>query len=77
MSRLLLTVCALLGWLVTPAFAQQPQRSECLAMANAAPRVTPVAFRQAAASAEVQITYAGHSTYFIDTPGALAHRHRL
>lgn len=71
MSRLLLTVCALLGWLVASAFAQQPQRSECLAMANAAPRVTPVALRQAAASAEVQITYAGHSTYFIDTPGGL------
>src|SRR5438270_4759504 len=72
MSRLLLTVCALLGWLVTSAFAQQsPQRSECLAMANAAPRVTPVAFRQAAASAEVEITYAGHSTYFIDTPGGV------
>ena len=29
------------------------------------------AFRQAAASVEVQITYAGHSTYFIDTPGGL------
>jgi L-ascorbate metabolism protein UlaG (beta-lactamase superfamily) len=71
MSRLLLTVCALLGWLATSALAQQPQRSECLAMANAAPRATPVAFRQAAAAAEVLITYAGHSTYFIDTPGGL------
>ncbi len=32
----------------------------------------PVAFRQAAnASDEVAITYGGHSTYFIDTPGGL------
>jgi L-ascorbate metabolism protein UlaG (beta-lactamase superfamily) len=40
-------------------------------MANGAPRAIPAAFRQAAGSAEVQITYAGHSTYFIDTPGGL------
>jgi L-ascorbate metabolism protein UlaG (beta-lactamase superfamily) len=58
--------------LITPAAAQEPSRSECLAMSNAAPRATPVAFRQAvAASDEVAITYAGHSTYFIDTPGGV------
>jgi L-ascorbate metabolism protein UlaG (beta-lactamase superfamily) len=58
--------------LITPAAAQGPSRSECLAMSNAAPRATPVAFRQAAAAAdEVAITYAGHSTYFIDTPGGV------
>jgi L-ascorbate metabolism protein UlaG (beta-lactamase superfamily) len=61
MFRLLLTAFAFLGWLATPA----------LAMANAAPRAMPVAFRQAAAAAEVEITYAGHSTYFIDTPAGV------
>jgi L-ascorbate metabolism protein UlaG (beta-lactamase superfamily) len=71
MRRLVSAALALFGAFLSPALAQQPQRSECLAMANAAPRVTPVAFRQVAASAEVQITYAGHSTYFIDTPGGL------
>jgi L-ascorbate metabolism protein UlaG (beta-lactamase superfamily) len=58
--------------LITPAAAEESPRSECLAMSNAAPRATPVAFRQAAAASdEVAITYAGHSTYFIDTPGGV------
>jgi L-ascorbate metabolism protein UlaG (beta-lactamase superfamily) len=58
--------------LITPAAAEEAPRSECLAMSNAAPRATPVAFRQAAAASdEVAITYAGHSTYFIDTPGGV------
>jgi len=57
---------------ISPAAAQQPPRSECLAMSDAAPRATPVALRQAAvASDEIAITYAGHSTYFIDTPGGV------
>ena len=49
-----------------------PLRSECLAMANAPPRATPVSLRRVAAKAEeVAITYAGHSTYYIDTPGGV------
>jgi len=72
MWRLVSAALALFGALLSPALAQQqPQRSECLAMANAAPRVMSVAFRQATAAAEVEITYAGHSTYTIDTPGGL------
>ena len=71
MWRLVSTALALFGVSLAPALAQQPQRSECLAMANAAPRAMPVAFRQAAAAPAVEITYAGHSTYFIDTPGGL------
>jgi L-ascorbate metabolism protein UlaG (beta-lactamase superfamily) len=36
------------------------------------PRATPVSLRQAAATSDdVAITYAGHSTYFIDTPGGV------
>ncbi|MGA7805239.1 MBL fold metallo-hydrolase [Bradyrhizobium sp.] len=79
MIRSLAALVAVLGSLLAPAAAQQGQgsrrsspdtpRSECLAMANAGPRATPISLRRAAtATDEVAITYAGHSTYFIDTP---------
>jgi L-ascorbate metabolism protein UlaG (beta-lactamase superfamily) len=72
MLRSLAAGLALLGSLITPAAAQNPARSECLAMSDATPRATPVAFREAAAASdEVAVTYAGHSTYFIDTPGGV------
>jgi L-ascorbate metabolism protein UlaG (beta-lactamase superfamily) len=73
MLRFCSAVVALLGALVTSAAAQETQRqSECLAMANAAPRATPVGLRATAANTqEVAITYAGHSTYYIDTPGGV------
>ena len=71
MSKLF-AVLALLGAFAAPANAQTPLRSECLAMANAPPRAMPVSFRRTAAKAEdVIITYAGHSTYYIDTPGGI------
>ena len=41
-------------------------------MANAPPRAVPVNLRRVAAKAdEVAITYVGHSTYYIDTPGGV------
>ena len=53
MLRSLVASLALLGSLIiSPAAAQQPARSECLAMSDAAPRATPVALRQAAAAAD-------------------------
>ena len=63
----------LLSALIIPAAAQDASRSsECLAMTNAPPRATPVSLRSAAAKTdEVAITYAGHSTYYIDTPGGV------
>jgi hypothetical protein len=65
-------ILAALGALIVPAAAQDAPRSECLAMSNAPPRVTPASLRQAAAATDqVAITYAGHSTYFIDTPGGV------
>ena len=69
MLRSLPLVVAVLGTLVAPAAAQQkPLRSECLAMANAPPRVTPVSLRRIAAKPEeVTISYAGHSTYYIES----------
>jgi L-ascorbate metabolism protein UlaG (beta-lactamase superfamily) len=73
MLRSISIVFALLCQLIAPAAAQDaPRSSECLAMAKAGPRATPVSFRQAEATAgEVAITYAGHSTYYIDTPGGV------
>jgi L-ascorbate metabolism protein UlaG (beta-lactamase superfamily) len=73
MLRSVSAVFALLCQLIAPATAQDgPRSSECLAMANAPPRVTPVSLRRMAANTdEVAITYAGHSTYYIDTPGGV------
>ncbi|RED38321.1 beta-lactamase family protein [Rhodopseudomonas thermotolerans] len=45
--------------------------SECLAMASAPPRATPVSLRRTAATEQVLITYRGHSTYTIETPGGV------
>jgi L-ascorbate metabolism protein UlaG (beta-lactamase superfamily) len=72
MVRWLSTVLALLGALVTSAAAQDAPRSECLAMSDALPRAAPASLRRAAAATDaVTITYAGHSTYYIDTPGGV------
>ncbi len=64
---------ALLCQLIMPAAAQDASRSsECLAMTNAPSRATPVSLRSAAAKIdEVAITYAGHSTYYIETPAGV------
>jgi len=65
-------ILALLGSLIAPAAAQENPRSECLAMAMAPWRATPASFQRAAATlGEVAITYGGHSTYYIDTPGGI------
>jgi L-ascorbate metabolism protein UlaG (beta-lactamase superfamily) len=73
MLRLSALALAFRSLVASAAAAQDGQRSsECLAMSNAPPRATPVALRSAAAGAgEVAITYAGHSTYYIDTPGGI------
>ena len=65
-------ILALFGSLIAPAAAQDALRSECLAIAKAPWRATPVSLRREAAVArEVAITYGGHSTYYIDTPGGI------
>jgi L-ascorbate metabolism protein UlaG (beta-lactamase superfamily) len=73
MLRSFAVVSALLSSLITSAAAQDASRSsECLAMTNAPSRATPVSLRTAAAKIdEVAITYAGHSTYYIDTPAGV------
>ena len=62
-----------------PAAAQDaPAPSQCLAIAETLPQVTYASFTPAQAEAqEVTITYAGHSTYVIETPRGRAHRHGL
>jgi L-ascorbate metabolism protein UlaG (beta-lactamase superfamily) len=73
MLRSFAAVFALLTSLIAPAVAEDgPRTSECLAMANAPMRATPVGLRRLAAKPdEVAISYAGHSTYYIDTPGGV------
>ena len=81
MLRALSILIALAGLFLVPAAAQNARpgdtqletpRSECLAISQRPPRVTPVSLREAAAAVdEVAITYGGHSTYFIDTPGGV------
>jgi L-ascorbate metabolism protein UlaG (beta-lactamase superfamily) len=73
MMRVVAVVLGLLGLSIVSTVAQNaPRGSECLAMAEAPPRATPVSLRRLAAKAEdVTITYAGHSTYYIDTPGGV------
>ena len=78
MLRCIAAVFALSCQLIVSAAAEEPVRSECLAMANAPPRAIPVSLtRTAAKTDEVAITYAGHSTYYIDTPGGITDRDRL
>src|SRR5436305_7781010 len=73
MVRSFPAVVAALMSLIAPAVAQDAARgSECLAMAEAPPRIAPVGLRRTAAAADqVTIGYAGHSTYLIDAPGGL------
>lgn len=73
MLRVVAFIVGLLGLSAPLAAAQDtPRGSECLAMAQTPPRATPVSLRRTAAKVEeATITYAGHSTYYIDTPGGV------
>ncbi|MEO4000765.1 MBL fold metallo-hydrolase [Mesorhizobium sp. CAU 1732] len=70
------TTAFLIALWLTPASAQQqdePVPSQCLAIAQAMPNVTYASFTpaQTFVDGEVTITYAGHSTYVIETPGGV------
>ena len=57
---------------LSSASAQETQRSStCLAIAETLPRVMYANFAVAAAGEDVTITYAGHSTYVIETPAGI------
>jgi L-ascorbate metabolism protein UlaG (beta-lactamase superfamily) len=73
-SRLACFLAILLFWLPWSALAQEdPVPSKCVAIANALPGVTYASFTPAQAFVDgaVKITYAGHSTYVIETPGGV------
>ncbi|WP_163265495.1 MBL fold metallo-hydrolase [Chelativorans alearense] len=65
-------IASMFAFLLMPltAHAQETRPSTCLAMAEALPNVTFVSL-QPAAGEEVSITYAGHSTYVIETPAGV------
>jgi L-ascorbate metabolism protein UlaG (beta-lactamase superfamily) len=73
-ARLALAVLGLVLFQAAAAFAQnEPVPSRCLAIAEALPEVTYANFTpaQATAEGEVKLTYAGHSTYIIETPAGV------
>lgn len=70
-SALRLLLIAFLVFIITPAQAQT-QASDCLAMAQATPGVRFAKFEPAALEAgQVQLTYVGHSTFLIESPGGV------
>jgi L-ascorbate metabolism protein UlaG (beta-lactamase superfamily) len=75
MPALRISACfAALLALVAPALAQdEPVPSRCVAIAQGIPNVTYANFTpaQAVVEGEVTITYAGHSTYIIETPAGV------
>ena len=74
MLRLAATVLvASLFWPLTAAAQDEPPASRCVAIANALPSVTYANLTPAQlfVDGDVTITYAGHSTYIIDTPAGV------
>lgn len=69
--RLLFAAC--LSFLPSLALAQEAPPSKCMAIARNLPNVTYANFTpvQAVSDSGVVITYAGHSTYLIDTPSGV------
>jgi L-ascorbate metabolism protein UlaG (beta-lactamase superfamily) len=73
-ARLALAALGLLLVQALAALAQdEPMPSRCLAIAEALPGITFANFTpaQARAEGEVKLTYAGHSTYIIETPAGV------
>lgn len=68
--RCLAAVAGIFAGLASARAADMPQASQCLALAQSLPHVI-YANLHVAASDEVRITYAGHSTYVIETPGGI------
>lgn len=69
-AALLLAVCVLPCLALAPATAQTASR--CMAIAQKMPRVQFASFQPAqAAEGEVRITFVGHATFRIESPGGL------
>lgn len=68
--RLFFVLIGIMLWSDASLAQNGPVSSQCLAVARTIPHVTFVSFPAAAsAGGEVTITYGGHSTYVIETPG--------
>lgn len=68
---LTLAIAFLLASLSTASAQAIERPSTCLAVAQALPQVIYASFTTAAMGDEVSITYAGHSTYVIETPAGV------
>jgi L-ascorbate metabolism protein UlaG (beta-lactamase superfamily) len=81
LRRSVTTLAALLLWPLAAIAQQEPPPSKCVAIANALPSATFASFTPSLApkptlaqtfvEGDVTITYAGHSTYVIETPGGV------
>ena len=81
MLRLSAAVLALAFWPLAASAQEEPPPSRCVAIAEALPSATYASFTapktqapllaQAFVDGDVTITYAGHSTYIIETPGGV------
>ena len=71
MLRYLAALAGMFACFATALAADAPQASQCLALAQSLPHVLYANLRVAAADENVRITYAGHSTYVIETPGGV------
>lgn len=81
MFRLAAAFAALAFWPLTAIAQEEPPPSKCVAIANALPAATfasfgrltaaPTLLAQAFVEGDVIITYAGHSTYIIETPAGV------
>ncbi|MBS0529862.1 MAG: MBL fold metallo-hydrolase [Proteobacteria bacterium] len=69
--RYLAAAAGIAAGLASARAADPPQASQCLALAQSLPHVMYSNLRTAAADENVRITYAGHSTYVIETPGGV------
>src|SRR5688500_10809439 len=81
MLRLSAAALLALFWSLAAAAQEEPPASKCVAIANALPSATFASFMPSRADApvlaqtfvegDVTITYAGHSTYIIETPAGV------
>ena len=81
MLRLSAAVLALAFWPLAASAQEEPPPSRCVAIAEALPSATYANFTDSEAQApllaqtfvdgDVTITYAGHSTYVVETPGGV------
>src|SRR5688572_25600909 len=81
MLRLSAALLVLLSWPLATAAQEEPPPSRCVAIANALPSATYAGFMPSKADTpilaqtfvegDVTITYAGHSTYVIETPAGV------